>query len=209
MGDVAEVRHAAHRQPLADVEIEHVTGRDLAIGAVYAWSTFSKAILSEPSEFGLHRVPRRELAGGSAEDNAVITRDILRGRKGPKRDIVCLNAAPAPANKAPWKFDKMTVFTAAVLQMRPEANQDSLMREMKANPANVRFMRENACTVVCCTPTYALRMWQAAAEMGIDLARDSRADERVRDIVETTAKRAPSPAMLNRLEDVAVSRLAG
>lgn len=40
-------------------------------------------------------------------------------------------------------------------------------------------------------------------------ARDSRADERVRDIVETTAKRAPSPAMLNRLEDVAVSRLAG
>jgi anthranilate phosphoribosyltransferase len=25
----------------------------------------------------------------------VITRDILQGRKGPKRDIVCLNAAPA------------------------------------------------------------------------------------------------------------------
>jgi len=32
---------------------------------------------------------------------------------------------------------------AAVLQMRPEANQDSLLREMKANPANVRFLREN------------------------------------------------------------------
>lgn len=32
---------------------------------------------------------------------------------------------------------------AAVLQMRPEANQDSLMREMKVNPANVRFIREN------------------------------------------------------------------
>jgi anthranilate phosphoribosyltransferase len=25
----------------------------------------------------------------------VITRDILHGRKGPKRDVVCLNAAPA------------------------------------------------------------------------------------------------------------------
>jgi anthranilate phosphoribosyltransferase len=33
--------------------------------------------------------------GDRTEDNAVITRDILRGRPGPKRDIVCLNAAPA------------------------------------------------------------------------------------------------------------------
>jgi hypothetical protein len=32
---------------------------------------------------------------------------------------------------------------AAVLQMQPQANQDSLMREMKVNPANVRFLREN------------------------------------------------------------------
>ena len=36
---------------------------------------------------------------------------------------------------------------AAVLQMRPEANQDSLMREMKVNPANVRFLRENEATL--------------------------------------------------------------
>ena len=49
----------------------------------------------EPDEFGLHRVRLKELAGGTAEENAQITRDILRGRKGPKRDIVCLNAAPA------------------------------------------------------------------------------------------------------------------
>jgi len=51
--------------------------------------------LVDPSEFGLQRVNPKELVGGTAEDNAVITRDILRGRKGPKRDIVCLNAAPA------------------------------------------------------------------------------------------------------------------
>lgn len=49
----------------------------------------------EPAEFGLARVPIRELAGGTAEDNAKITRQILEGRKGPKREIVCLNAAPA------------------------------------------------------------------------------------------------------------------
>jgi phenylacetate-CoA ligase len=32
-------------------------------------------------------------------------------------------------------------------------------------------------TTVCSTPTYALRMWQAATEMGIDLARDSTVDK--------------------------------
>jgi anthranilate phosphoribosyltransferase len=48
-----------------------------------------------PQEFGLRRVSPRELAGGSPQDNAKITRDVLQGRKGPMRDIVCLNAAPA------------------------------------------------------------------------------------------------------------------
>jgi hypothetical protein len=32
---------------------------------------------------------------------------------------------------------------SSVLQMRPNDNQDSLAREMKANPANIRFMKEN------------------------------------------------------------------
>ena len=48
-----------------------------------------------PEEFDLRRVPRKELIGGSPQDNARITQDILRGKKGPKRDIVCLNAAAA------------------------------------------------------------------------------------------------------------------
>lgn len=48
-----------------------------------------------PEEFDLRRVPRKEFAGGSPEDNARIVKEILQGRKGSKRDIVCLNAAPA------------------------------------------------------------------------------------------------------------------
>ncbi len=48
-----------------------------------------------PSEFGLNLVSPKELAGGSPQENAAITKDILSGRKGPKRDVVCLNAAPA------------------------------------------------------------------------------------------------------------------
>jgi len=49
----------------------------------------------DPAEFGLALVPAKQLAGGTPQKNAAITRDILQGRKGPKRDIVCLNAAPA------------------------------------------------------------------------------------------------------------------
>ncbi|HKP01366.1 MAG TPA: anthranilate phosphoribosyltransferase [Nitrospiraceae bacterium] len=49
----------------------------------------------DPAEFGLALAPAKQLAGGTPQENAAITRDILQGRKGPKRDIVCLNAAPA------------------------------------------------------------------------------------------------------------------
>ena len=36
-----------------------------------------------------------ELSGGTPEENAAITKAILDGEKGPRRDIVCLNAAAA------------------------------------------------------------------------------------------------------------------
>jgi anthranilate phosphoribosyltransferase len=49
----------------------------------------------DPAEFGLALVSAKQLAGGTPQENAAITRDILLGRKGPKRDIICLNAAPA------------------------------------------------------------------------------------------------------------------
>src|SRR5262245_19822607 len=48
-----------------------------------------------PHEFGLQNVSPKELAGGLPADNARLTREILEGRKGPRRDVVCLNAAPA------------------------------------------------------------------------------------------------------------------
>lgn len=46
----------------------------------------------EPEEFGFARVSLQELKGGEGEENAKITRAILAGAKGAKRDIVLLNA---------------------------------------------------------------------------------------------------------------------
>ncbi|MDH5429364.1 MAG: anthranilate phosphoribosyltransferase, partial [Nitrospirota bacterium] len=48
-----------------------------------------------PEDFGLKPVSPKELLGGTPQDNAKIILDILRGSRGPKRDIILLNAAPA------------------------------------------------------------------------------------------------------------------
>ena len=46
-----------------------------------------------PEQFGFERCEREDLKGGTPEENAQITRKILSGEKGPKRDTVVLNAA--------------------------------------------------------------------------------------------------------------------
>lgn len=49
-----------------------------------------------PEQFGYERCEKSQLTGGSPEENAEITMDILEGReKGAKRQAVCLNAGAA------------------------------------------------------------------------------------------------------------------
>ncbi|VDG25076.1 anthranilate phosphoribosyltransferase [Lactiplantibacillus mudanjiangensis] len=48
-----------------------------------------------PEQFGLTRCQPADLVGGSAQDNAQITRDILTGKHGAPRDVVLMNAAAA------------------------------------------------------------------------------------------------------------------
>ena len=49
----------------------------------------------DPDELGIARARIEDFAGGNAADNASITRRILEGERGPKRDIVVVNAAYA------------------------------------------------------------------------------------------------------------------
>lgn len=48
-----------------------------------------------PEELGLKRCTKEDLRGGAPEENAAITRAILRGERGPKRDAVLLNGGAA------------------------------------------------------------------------------------------------------------------
>lgn len=62
-------------------------------------SRFSKDkvenIYLAPEDFGLERGKREDLIGGDKDENARISLQILKGEKGPKRDIVIINSAAA------------------------------------------------------------------------------------------------------------------
>lgn len=45
-----------------------------------------------PEDFGLKRASKSDIVGGTPQENAEITIEILKGAQGPKRDIVVLNA---------------------------------------------------------------------------------------------------------------------
>jgi len=48
-----------------------------------------------PEDYGMKLVSKEELVGGDSKENAKIILSILNGERGPKRDIVVLNAAAA------------------------------------------------------------------------------------------------------------------
>ena len=74
-----------------------------------------KSYVIKPEDFGFERCSKDDLKGGSPQDNAQITRDILDGKKGHKRNAVLLNAGAALyiAGKAQSFNDGVTL--AAVL----------------------------------------------------------------------------------------------
>jgi anthranilate phosphoribosyltransferase len=54
-----------------------------------------KSYTLEPEEFGMSRCKKEELVGGTPAEHAQITRDILGGAQGPRRNAVLLNSAAA------------------------------------------------------------------------------------------------------------------
>src|SRR5712691_781592 len=48
-----------------------------------------------PSDFGIPKSDSAALKGGEAEENAAIIREVLAGKRGPRRDVVLLNAGAA------------------------------------------------------------------------------------------------------------------
>lgn len=54
-----------------------------------------KSYIIKPEDLGLTRCNKEDLVGGTPQENAAIVNDILGGAKGPKTDVVLLNAGAA------------------------------------------------------------------------------------------------------------------
>lgn len=54
-----------------------------------------KSYVIKPEDLGLTRCNKEDLVGGTPQENAAIVNDILSGAKGPKTDVVLLNAGAA------------------------------------------------------------------------------------------------------------------
>ncbi len=61
---------------------------ELSAGEISRW-------VLDPAALGLPRAPLEALKGGSAPENAAVITALLRGERGPRRDVVTLNAAAA------------------------------------------------------------------------------------------------------------------
>ncbi|HEY6838205.1 MAG TPA: anthranilate phosphoribosyltransferase [Geobacteraceae bacterium] len=81
-----------------------------------------------PEEFGMTRCSMGDLRGGDAAANATIVRGVLTGDKGPKRDIVLLNAAYAlvAAGKAATPEEGITLAAGAIDSGRALAQLEKL-----------------------------------------------------------------------------------
>jgi len=65
---------------------------DTKVSELKADGTIDDYVIT-PEQFGLKRANPKDLVGGDASKNAKILVDVLKGEKGPKRDLVLLNAA--------------------------------------------------------------------------------------------------------------------
>lgn len=89
-----DVKHALVVCGMNGMDELSISGKSLyweiKFGEPYAWRSEVS-----PETFGLKEAPLESIQGGSPTENAEIIRNILTGVKGPRRDVVVMNAACA------------------------------------------------------------------------------------------------------------------
>jgi anthranilate phosphoribosyltransferase len=88
-----------------------------------------------PEQFFGEAAEPGELVGGSSDENAAITRKILEGEKGPRRNVIMLNASAAlvAAGKAEDLNDGIQQAEGAVDSGAAAAKLDALIKYTKEN----------------------------------------------------------------------------
>ncbi len=88
-----------------------------------------------PEDFGLSRAAIQEIMGGDPRENARITRVILEGEQGPKRDMVVMNAAAAiyVAGKAKNVKEASLIAQDAIDSGKAKMVLDGLVQQTRAH----------------------------------------------------------------------------
>ncbi len=88
-----------------------------------------------PEEFGMKRAAIEEISGGDAAANAAIIREVLGGKKSPRRDVVLLNAAAAlvAASKADHLADALPLAARSIDSGAAASKLDALVRFTNAH----------------------------------------------------------------------------
>jgi anthranilate phosphoribosyltransferase len=83
-----------------------------------------------PEEFGIMRAQLEDISGGDAEANAAIIREILAGKKSPRRDVVLLNASAAlvASGRAEHLGEALTLAAQSIDSGAAAAKLDALVR---------------------------------------------------------------------------------
>jgi anthranilate phosphoribosyltransferase len=89
-----------------------------------------------PEEFGIKRAQLEDISGGDAEANAATIREILAGKKSPRRDVVLLNAAAAlvAASKAEHLGDALPLAAHAIDSGAATAKLNALVQFTSTYP---------------------------------------------------------------------------
>ncbi len=83
-----------------------------------------------PEEFGIQRARLEDISGGDAAANAAIIREILAGKRSPRRDVVLLNAAAAlvAAGKAEHLGDALPLAARSIDSGAAAVKLDALVQ---------------------------------------------------------------------------------
>jgi len=90
----------------------------------------------DPEEFGMKRATLEDISGGDAAENAAIIREVLSGKKSPRRDVVLLNSAAAlvAAGRADHLAKAIPLAAQSIDSGAAMAKLDALANFTKARP---------------------------------------------------------------------------
>lgn len=132
---------AAAANEQAEEDLADLTKYDLSMGKM---DEYFQTMRHMAAEIKTMTPAEREAMEMKNDNNATLEQMIEQAENNKVVKDATRKAGSSPRE---YVLTSLSYFTSAmamsVLQMQPNANQDSLMREMKVNPDNVKFIKEH------------------------------------------------------------------